>query len=349
MARIHFEDIRAGEVTTFGRVEVTAADIVAFARAWDPQPFHLDEAAGRASLLGGLAASGWHTASLLMRMNCDGWLNESTSLGGPGVDEMRWLKPVRPGDVLTVRHTVLEARPSASKPALGMALFLFEVENQRGETVLTQKNPIFFARRGAPPPRSGLYDTPPPGPEIDAPEPVASADFPLAGEDWVAGRELPLGSYRFERESIVDFARRFDPQPFHLDEAAAAKSPFGRIAASGWHTAAAWMRLMIEAKDRAVAARRARGEALPATGPSPGYRDLKWFKPVYAGDTVRYSMTPLGVRPTSRPGWGIASAANRGVNQFGEPVFAFTSAVFVSLHDATSESRDLPSPGGAPS
>ena len=332
MTRIHFEDIRPGETTTFGAVEVSADDIVAFARDWDPQPFHLDEAAGRASLLGGLAASGWHTAGLLMRMNCDAWLNESTSLGGPGVDEMRWLAPVRPGDRLSVRRTVLEARPSSSRPALGMVLFLFEVTNQRGETVMTQKNPIFFARRGAPPPRPGLYDTPPPGPPIDPPAPTPAEAFPLRPDESALGREIWLGSYTFTRESVIDFARAYDPQPFHLDDSAAAASPFGRLAASGWQTAAAWMRLMVAARRNAAAALTARGAPLPRSGPSPGYRDLKWLKPVYVGDTVHYAMTPVALRPVSRPGWGLATFDSRGLDQFGRTVFSFTSSAFVSLH-----------------
>lgn len=147
MDRLYFEDFQPGEVAEYGDREVTAAEIVEFAREFDPQPFHVDEAAARESAVGGLIASGWHTASILMRMNCDAFLNRSASQGGPGVDELTWTKPVRPGDRLTVRRTTLAARPSRSRPSVGLVEFLFEVLNQNAEVVMRQKNSIFLLRR----------------------------------------------------------------------------------------------------------------------------------------------------------------------------------------------------------
>ncbi|MBK9082339.1 MAG: MaoC family dehydratase [Rhizobiales bacterium] len=329
MSSIFFEDFRPGEVFSFGDREVTREEIVAFASAYDPQPFHLDEEAGRRSILGGLAASGWHSACLLMRLNCDHWLNETASLGGPGVEEMRWLKPVYPGDRLSVRRTVLEARASASRPALGIVGFLFEVANQRGDVVLTQKNAIMVGRREGPAPEPGAYDLP--RGAGDAP-PVASDEiYPLRFSEMKPGVEHRLGAFTFGRDEIVDFARQFDPQPFHLSEEAAAKSPFGRLAASGWQSACVWMRLMIDARRRAEAAARERGETIPGAGPSPGYRDLKWARPVYVGDTVHYASRTLEARATSKPGWGVATHHNTGVNQHGERVFEFTSTVFTPI------------------
>lgn len=142
-----FEDFAPGEIVTFGAYEVTKEEIIAFASQFDPQPFHLDEEAGKASMLGGLAASGWHSCSIMMRMMFDGFMNGSTSLGSPGIDEVRWLKPVFPGDVLSVRREVLEARPSASRPDRGIVRFRFELMNQKGEVVMEQTNPILFGRR----------------------------------------------------------------------------------------------------------------------------------------------------------------------------------------------------------
>lgn len=142
-----FEDFVPGEIDTFGAYEVTKDEIIAFASQFDPQPFHLDEEAGKASMLGGLAASGWHSCSIMMRMMFDGFMNGSTSLGSPGIDEVKWLKPVFPGDVLSVRREVLEARPSASKPDRGIVRFRFELMNQKGEVVMEQTNPILFGRR----------------------------------------------------------------------------------------------------------------------------------------------------------------------------------------------------------
>jgi len=144
-----FEDFVPGEITTFGAYEVTREDVLAFAAEFDPQPFHLDDEAGRASLLGGLAASGWHSCSILMRMIFDAFMGGSTSLGSPGIDEVKWLKPVFPGDVLSVRREILEARASASKPDRGIVRFRFELLNQKGEVVMVQTNPILFGRRAA--------------------------------------------------------------------------------------------------------------------------------------------------------------------------------------------------------
>ncbi len=142
-----FEDFVPGEITTYGRYPVTKEEVIEYAAEFDPQPFHLDEAAGKASMLGGLAASGWHSCAIMMRINCDGFMNGSTSMGSSGIEEVKWLKPVFPGDVLSVRREILEARPSASRPQMGIVRFRFELVNQAGEVVMVQVNPIFFGRR----------------------------------------------------------------------------------------------------------------------------------------------------------------------------------------------------------
>jgi acyl dehydratase len=147
MDRLHFEDFALGEVLEFGDYEMTAAEIVEFAREFDPQLFHLDAEGARDTFAGGLIASGWHTASVLMRMMCDGFLNRSTSQGGPGVEELEWTKPVRPGDRLRARRTTLSARALRSRPTLGLVAFQFEVFNQNAEIVMRQRNTIFFLRR----------------------------------------------------------------------------------------------------------------------------------------------------------------------------------------------------------
>ena len=133
----HFEDFPVGREAAFGDRLVTGEEIVTFARAFDPQPFHLDEAAGRASMLGGLATSGWHACGLLMRMICDAYLNDTAGLGSPGIKEVRWLKPILAGDRLSARMKVREARRSASRPGLGILQVDYALLNQRGETVMT--------------------------------------------------------------------------------------------------------------------------------------------------------------------------------------------------------------------
>ena len=147
MDLLHFEDFPVGEVIVFGDRLVTQEEIIAFAREWDPQPFHLDAEAAKDSQIGELIASGWHTGSLLMRMMCDAYLLRAASEGAPGIDEMRWLKPVRPGDRLSVRRTTLAARVSRSRPRIGIVDFQFEVMNQTGETALLLKSAAFLRRR----------------------------------------------------------------------------------------------------------------------------------------------------------------------------------------------------------
>jgi acyl dehydratase len=144
-----FEDHVLGTRVEIGSHTFTAEEIKAFARQFDPQPFHLDEAAARDTAAGGLIASGWHTAAMLMRVNYDNFLNRSTSQGSPGIAEVNWFKPVRPGDRLSVRRTTVSARPSASKPDLGIVDFTFEVLNQLGEVAMNQKNVMLFKRRPA--------------------------------------------------------------------------------------------------------------------------------------------------------------------------------------------------------
>jgi acyl dehydratase len=130
---LHYEDFAEGESRDFGRYEVTADEIKAFARDFDPQPFHLDEEAGRNSILGGLCASGWHTGAMLMRMMVDGYLGRSASLGSPGLDELKWLKPVFPGEMLNGRYTVLAKRVSGKNPEMGIITMRWEVFSASGE------------------------------------------------------------------------------------------------------------------------------------------------------------------------------------------------------------------------
>ncbi len=145
----HFEDFEPGLELPLQPLTVTRAEIVAFAAEFDPQPFHLDEAAAADTLLGGLAASGWHTCALFMRMMYHGWLSETASMGSPGIDSLKWLRPVRPGDTLSGRSVVLEVRASNSRPDRGFVRFRHEVTNARGEAVMVGENPIMFLRRDA--------------------------------------------------------------------------------------------------------------------------------------------------------------------------------------------------------
>jgi acyl dehydratase len=145
---LHWEDFAAGNVARYGPRTITREEILAFAAEFDPQPMHADEEAARATMLGGLVASGWHTCALAMRMMADGFVLASASMGSPGVDEVRWLRPVRPGDSLTLRSTVIETRPSASRPGMGFIKFRHEMLDQADNCVMTLVSSMMIARRG---------------------------------------------------------------------------------------------------------------------------------------------------------------------------------------------------------
>lgn len=135
----YFEDYVAGAVHEFGNIAVEESQVIEFARRFDPQIFHTDPEAAKATMFGGLIASGWHTAALMMRLFVDNYLSSNASLGSPGVDELRWLKPVRPGDTLSARATILEANRSRSKPDRGIIRTYIEIMNQDGKVVMTMR------------------------------------------------------------------------------------------------------------------------------------------------------------------------------------------------------------------
>ena len=152
--RYYWEDFPVGRVMTLGNTVVAREATLAFAQQFDPQPFHLDDAAAEASLFKRLSASGWHTCAMTMRLMCDAYLNDSASLGSPGIDELRWLKPVYPGDTISAEMTVLEARVMNSKPHVGLVLSRWRVFNQDGVDVMTMQGWGMFAVRH-PAPRAG--------------------------------------------------------------------------------------------------------------------------------------------------------------------------------------------------
>lgn len=145
----YFEDFTPGEIIALGSRKVTESEIVDFARQFDPQPFHLDREAGAKSIFGGLVASGWHSCSLLMRLMVDGLLHETSSMGSPGIDEIRWLLPVRPDDVLTGSYRVLAVKPSVSKPDRGVVSTESTLTNAAGQLVLVVRSKGMFGRRPA--------------------------------------------------------------------------------------------------------------------------------------------------------------------------------------------------------
>ena len=148
-------------------------------------------------------------------------------------------------------------------------------------------------------------------------------------DDITIGDRSELGSHTFQAEEIKAFARKYDPQLFHIDEEAAKRSHFGGLIASGWHTAAVCMRHTVDGKNRDDDALRAAGEQVAVSGPSPGVRDVRWLKPVYPGDTITFSSEIASKRESSRPGYGLVVTATVGTNQHSEIVYSVQGAVFV--------------------
>ena len=146
--KYYWEDLAAGETVEIGSHTITAEEIIAFAKQFDPQPFHIDAEKAKDSIYGGLIASGWHTCSIAMRLMCDSYVNQAASMGSPGLEEVRWLKPVRPGDTLRATRTIEESRPT-SKPDRGLVLTRWDMYNQKDEHVLMMRGYGLFGRRPA--------------------------------------------------------------------------------------------------------------------------------------------------------------------------------------------------------
>ena len=145
--KYYWEDFVPGEPHTFGAYAITKEEIIEFAREYDPQPIHLDEEAAKNSITGGLCASGWQSCAIVMRMMCDEYLLNSSSMAGFGIDEAKWRIPVRPGDILSVTREVLSSRTLKSRPDAGLVLFRHTAANQHGEVKVIIEGKVMFGRR----------------------------------------------------------------------------------------------------------------------------------------------------------------------------------------------------------
>lgn len=324
---ICFEDLVPGTVETYGDRLIDTGEIKTFAAEFDPQQFHLDETAAAASPFArGLLASGWHTNALINRINCDQFLRRSSCMGSPGVDEIKWLRPVRPGDRLSVRREIRDRRVWRSKPDRGTVQFTYDLHNQQGEHLARHDCKVIFGLRHpgslAPDESAARIPISPDIPAIPSDELPIFADLPI-GTAWA------IGDYTFTDENIAAFASAYDNQDFHIDAAAAAKGPFGGIIASGWHTAAAWMACLVRNQTDRFDRLQAAGRNPAVTDLSPGLKNMRWLRPVRPGDTLTYECKVIGKRETaSRPEWGLVFHHNTGTNQRGERAFEFTGAVF---------------------
>ena len=145
--KYYWEDFAAGQTRDMGTITPTREEIIAFASQFDPQPFHLNEEAAKASVFGGLCASGWHTCAMAMRLMVTNFLHKTASLGSPGLESLKWLKPVFPGDTLRLQHTVLDTKPMGKRADVGLVHTLWEMFNQNGDKVLVMDGWGMFRRR----------------------------------------------------------------------------------------------------------------------------------------------------------------------------------------------------------
>jgi acyl dehydratase len=329
---LYHEDLQVGRPYLSATKTVTAEEIIAFGRAWDPQPMHVDREAAKATIVGGLCASGYHVCVIMMRLVCDAVLNRVASLGSPGVDEVKWLMPLKPGDVVRCSYRIEEKRALRSRPDVGASKVLVELIDANDAVVANWVTNQFTRMRTpahtdpqpalarAPQAALDLWRNAPAGPLASKPD--------LFFEDREVGEIFDLGQHEFSKDSIIAFAQAWDPQPFHLDEAAAKASLFGALAASGWHTAALYIRGLVHARQTASATARTQGVALATYGPSPGVKNLSWPRPVLVGDRVEYrARLAQKIDLRSRPNRGLLILNSQGRNQRGEIVFGITSQI----------------------
>ena len=301
-----FEDFTVGQTLPLPERQVGRAEVIAFAAEFDPQPFHLDERAAATDLTSGLFASGWHVCALLMRMLCDAYLVVPSCMGSPGIETLKWRRPVRPGDRL--RDVDRDRAPRSAITA------------RDGDRPLPP-------RGGEPGRRDGGAD--------GEPDLLPARGGIVTYEEFVVGRIHPFGAHHFTGEEIRRFALAYDPQPFHLDEEAARESPFGAICASGWHTASVMMGLLTRYMTRAGEQARSEGRKARAARPVPRFRRSEMAP---RGLSRRYDQLHRPHRrkreSASKPAWGLVTVETTGVNQKGETVFVVTGYVFAPKHHA---------------
>ena len=300
---LYFEDFPVGASREFCRYDLTRDQVEAYAADFDPL---LGARKGKA---GALSASPWQLPALLMRLNYDGWMNEAAARGAPGVDEARWLRPLIAGEIVSARYTVRSARVSRSKPHLGLVQFFYELLGDDRTPVFSQLNSVMIELRA---PQQAEAD-------VRAHGAVRNSDSSAGlGE----GATIALGTVDFPADQVIAFGHIYDPQPFHIDAAAAQAGPFGALAASGWHTAAGWARAYATSVEAGT-------PGLPSPGRLLWLKPLRWRKPVFAGDRIAFDFAP-GRVAKSADGDGVMTAIGRGRGANGAAVFEFTLGMTVS-------------------
>ena len=331
MPLLAYEDFYIGQIIDIPAITVNQDEMVAFARTYDPQPFHLNEAEAEKSFAGKLIASGWYSCALLVKNFTEHVMKHSTMCCGAGMPEIRWYKPVCAGDVLQCRRQVLDKRISRMNPDLGLVRMEGQLINQHNELVMSNIVVVVMRlREGVVIPKEVPSREPPPG--WEPPQPDQPVSLPFI-ENIEVGKHYIIGSHHFTAQEIISFARLYDPQPFHTDPEAAEHSYLGKLCASGLHSAAMWLTLSLSFHKRAAKQALQNHQPVPRTGTSPGIRNLNWYNPVYAGDTITYRTEITGHKPLKfHSDWGLLLLKVTGQNQFEQNVLSFEPAVIVQKH-----------------
>jgi len=310
-----------GEICRLGRIEVTAEAIKEFAAAYDPQPQHLDECAAGKMPSEGLVASGWQTCALLMRQVERQLESTSMCVEIPGIDEIRWLKPVRPGDLLETRITWRSrCFCSGCRDAGGWAIAI-EVVNQADVPVLRMNSSALLARRGASlaeVQRSSIYcaERLKRGSRVRR---RPGGHLVRYFEEVELGDEIALGSYDFTAGAIRSYARILDGAFGSRDRSTDAVVVHPGV--SGWHLVAAWMRRIVDHYHAEADWLASRDRPVPLLGPAAGARSISWCKPVRVGDRITFSSwAEHKVKIGTSNDWGLLVAGAEGVNENGELV-----------------------------
>lgn len=322
MSRSFWDQIRIGDQLELGSVAVSQDDIVRFATEFDAQPFHTDEEAARATLLGGLAASGWHTCTLVMRLLEETITRQSGVLETVGLDQIIWLRPVRPDDILAGRIRWSKESTCSCGSEAKLRGADVEVRNEHGEVVMQWQMSCVIApatepRRQSPqhcPMREGRAPR-----VLRRPGDHAIKYF----EDVVPGDEIALGDYAFTTDRIAAFCSRYTGESSRDQNVHADAAGGGRVTAPVWHVTAAWMHCIVRYYEQQAVRLQRQARPVPLLGPAVGVKHLRWHAPVGMGETITFRSWAERKIEISRGGWGLLVVGAEGTNSRGDTVVSF--------------------------
>lgn len=313
-----WEDLEEGETVQLGTATLSREEIVAFASEFDPQPFHLDDAAARATLLGGQAASGWHTCIVANRLVEAALADHGLALTTSVADDIRWRKPVRPGDAISGRVVIGAKAPCACRGDRGTCRVFVSIVNQHGEVVATWHFDCLVTRRF--PATIAVGDACQRRVARMTRVSRVRGDHAIKFFDDVnVGDEIDLGSYCFSSERVAGFDDRYGhAQCMAWD----AHRPDNHV--NEWHVVSAWMHCIVRYYRLHSEQLRRRGGVFPLLGPAAGVKHLRWQAPVRSGEVISYSTwAERKLEIASRDDWGLLVAGAEGVNASGERVVTF--------------------------